>query len=135
MVEPLRHRQTKGAVTDMFYLMPPRHISTLPDSDLSMRSREVRFTPNERTSLADMRWAERHINFRAGEFAIPVTFVHTPDTRLRGKFTSQANPSIVQSRLNYEGRRSAAIASMRSISRLRQLNSGIEIVQALRFVC
>ena len=30
MVEPLRHRQTKGAATDMFYLMPPGHISTLP---------------------------------------------------------------------------------------------------------
>src|ERR1700737_3074315 len=28
MVEPLRHRQTKGAATDMFYLTPPRHIST-----------------------------------------------------------------------------------------------------------
>jgi hypothetical protein len=30
MAEPLRHRQTKGAETDMFYLTPPRHISTLP---------------------------------------------------------------------------------------------------------
>src|SRR5258705_3046276 len=30
MVEPLRHRQTKGAGTDMCYLKPPRHISTLP---------------------------------------------------------------------------------------------------------
>jgi hypothetical protein len=30
MVEPLRHRQTKGAATDMFFLTPPRHISTLP---------------------------------------------------------------------------------------------------------
>src|SRR6266851_9214061 len=30
MVEPLRHRQTKEAATDMFYLTPPRHISTLP---------------------------------------------------------------------------------------------------------
>ena len=29
MVEPLRHRQTKGAATDMFDLQPPRHISTL----------------------------------------------------------------------------------------------------------
>jgi hypothetical protein len=29
MVEPLRHRQTKEAATDMFYLTPPRHISTL----------------------------------------------------------------------------------------------------------
>ena len=26
-VEPLRHRQTKGAETDMFNLQPPRHIS------------------------------------------------------------------------------------------------------------
>ena len=30
MVEPLRHRQTKEAATDMFGLQPPRHISTLP---------------------------------------------------------------------------------------------------------
>ena len=30
MVELLRHRQTKEAATDMFYLQPPRHISTLP---------------------------------------------------------------------------------------------------------
>ena len=30
MVEPLRHRQTKGAETDMPGLPPPRHISTLP---------------------------------------------------------------------------------------------------------
>src|SRR5829696_1572195 len=30
MVEPLRHRQTKGAVTDMFDLKPPRHTSILP---------------------------------------------------------------------------------------------------------
>jgi len=32
-VEPLRHRQTKGAATDMFYLTPPRHISTLHIAD------------------------------------------------------------------------------------------------------
>jgi hypothetical protein len=37
MVEPLRHRQTKGAATatDMFYLTPPRHISTLPNPALT----------------------------------------------------------------------------------------------------
>src|ERR1700693_5532219 len=29
MAEPVRHRQTKGAATDMFDLPPPRHISTL----------------------------------------------------------------------------------------------------------
>src|SRR5258706_2286698 len=35
MVEPLRHRQTKGAATDMFFLTPPRHISTLHKADLA----------------------------------------------------------------------------------------------------
>jgi hypothetical protein len=30
MVEPLRHRQTKGVGTDMLSLTSPRHISTLP---------------------------------------------------------------------------------------------------------
>src|SRR5450759_3875787 len=33
MVEPLRHRQTKEAATDMFCLKPPRHISTLHFAD------------------------------------------------------------------------------------------------------
>src|SRR6516162_4014739 len=33
MAEPLRHRQTKGAETDMPSLPPPRHIPTLPSSD------------------------------------------------------------------------------------------------------
>src|SRR5882757_4861095 len=45
MVEPLRHRQTKGAATAMFYLMPPRHISTLPFSDLVAPLSDVRSTP------------------------------------------------------------------------------------------
>jgi hypothetical protein len=30
-VEPVRHRQTKEAATDMFNLRPPRHTSTLPN--------------------------------------------------------------------------------------------------------
>jgi hypothetical protein len=34
MADPLRHRQTKGAETDMVDLRPPRHISTLPIADL-----------------------------------------------------------------------------------------------------
>jgi hypothetical protein len=34
MAEPLRHRQTKGAETDMPSLPPPRHIPTLPASSL-----------------------------------------------------------------------------------------------------
>ena len=31
MVEPVRHRQTKGAATDMFGLQPLRHTPTLPE--------------------------------------------------------------------------------------------------------
>jgi hypothetical protein len=42
-VEPLRHRQTKGAATDMFYLTPPRHISTLHLSDMPPLLSDVRF--------------------------------------------------------------------------------------------
>src|ERR1700716_142188 len=58
MVEPLRHRQTKGAATDMFYLTPPRHISTLPllceNSDVELSRRTfVSITLNKkRTALA-----------------------------------------------------------------------------------
>jgi hypothetical protein len=44
MAEPLRHRQTKEAATDMFYLTPPRHISTLPrlckNSDVELARRK-----------------------------------------------------------------------------------------------
>ena len=35
MAEPLRHRQTKEAETDMPGLPPPRHIPTLPAVGLS----------------------------------------------------------------------------------------------------
>jgi hypothetical protein len=48
MVEPLRHRQTKGAATDMFYLMPPRHISTLPKAEVTSLESDVCITPESR---------------------------------------------------------------------------------------
>src|SRR3984893_2540757 len=51
MVEPLRHRQTKEAATDMFSLQPPRHIPTLPIPSVRMRRRYVRMTP-DRVGLA-----------------------------------------------------------------------------------
>jgi hypothetical protein len=41
MVEPLRHRQTKGAATATFYLMPPRHISTLHQTDMPGQADDV----------------------------------------------------------------------------------------------
>ena len=37
MVEPLRHRQTKGAATDMPGLPPPRHFPTLPYAVIQLR--------------------------------------------------------------------------------------------------
>jgi hypothetical protein len=43
MVEPLRHRQTKEAATDMFDLQPPRHISTLPWTSLVAMRRFRRY--------------------------------------------------------------------------------------------
>jgi hypothetical protein len=36
MADPLRHRQTKGAATDMVDLRPPRHIPTLPLADSTL---------------------------------------------------------------------------------------------------
>ncbi len=44
MAEPLRHRQTKGAETDMPSLPPPRHIPTLPKSDYQADIARFRFT-------------------------------------------------------------------------------------------
>src|SRR2546429_7058701 len=45
MVEPLRHRQTKEAATDMFSLKPPRHIPTLPIASVSPDHGDFRSTP------------------------------------------------------------------------------------------
>ena len=42
MAEPLRHRQTKGAETDMLSLPPPRHISTLPNLPFRGEAGKVR---------------------------------------------------------------------------------------------
>jgi len=45
MAEPVRHRQTKEAATDMFYLTPPRHISTLPKTVQTTPNCDFRSTP------------------------------------------------------------------------------------------
>src|SRR5271166_5988815 len=50
MAEPLRHRQTKEAATDMFSLQPPRHIPTLPRTDQSATSVSGLLMLNEQTS-------------------------------------------------------------------------------------
>src|SRR5262245_52497716 len=48
MVGPLRHRQTKGAATDLFYLTPPRYISTLPKAPFWKAVDHFRSTPTSR---------------------------------------------------------------------------------------
>src|SRR5204862_2884822 len=40
-VEPVRHRQTKGAATDMFGLPPLRHTPTLPSVRIQQPLRDV----------------------------------------------------------------------------------------------
>src|SRR5262245_65869872 len=70
-VEPLRHRQTKGAETDMSDLQQPRHISTLPiasvpqfgpspllaEADISVVPRQAAFVPALRSG-AELRASE-----------------------------------------------------------------------------
>jgi ATP-dependent DNA ligase len=51
MVEPLRHRQTKGAETDMFDLQPLRHISTLPEAAVTAMQRSGRYRRNSGRAL------------------------------------------------------------------------------------
>ena len=41
MAEPLRHRQTKEAETDMPGLPPPRHIPTLPKAVLCAKYQDL----------------------------------------------------------------------------------------------
>jgi hypothetical protein len=62
MVEPLRHRQTKGAATDMPGLPPPRHISTPPwagvavdggERPLSVHSGDLRQGAGQRARRAE----------------------------------------------------------------------------------
>ena len=59
MADPLRHRQTKGAATDMVDLTPPRHLPTLPIAAVRRSCRGSSLAPRaadtqpERASLED----------------------------------------------------------------------------------
>src|SRR5258708_3476459 len=72
MVEPLRHRQTKEAATDMSGLQPPRHISTLPNSDGSAGANHRRRTC--RSNDTPVRSVERQ-----QETVVPFASLGPPD--------------------------------------------------------
>src|SRR5690242_10918928 len=61
MAEPVRHRQTKGAATDMFDLPPPRHISTLRTPAADKPSAKGPKLP-----LSDHPWRGEHRRSRSG---------------------------------------------------------------------
>ena len=52
MVEPVRHRQTKEAETDMFDLQPPRHISTLHFATIRVTRKFGRYWRHSRPERA-----------------------------------------------------------------------------------
>ena len=62
MVEPLRHRQTKEAATDMLDLQPPRHIPTPPFASFPACKQEVRFTPRAdiTADMPEVRFVPKH---------------------------------------------------------------------------
>src|SRR5262245_16384993 len=66
MVEPLRHRQTKEAATDMFYLPPPRHISTLPCTSLWLLRSTVRMSASHPKPTESLRSSEMTLSATSG---------------------------------------------------------------------
>ena len=63
MDEPLRHRQTKGAETDMLGLTSPRHIPTLPIPALQSAARSLLAAQNN--SPAPLTFAAARPNIAA----------------------------------------------------------------------
>ena len=68
MVEPLRHRQTKGAETDMPGLPPPRHFPTLPVYREDVEDFMPGFTPMNASHCAGARLVSsfRSASLRSG---------------------------------------------------------------------
>jgi hypothetical protein len=53
-VEPVRHRQTKGAATDMFGLQPPRHTPTLPRAAVARCGERVSLARESRPTASSI---------------------------------------------------------------------------------
>jgi hypothetical protein len=65
MADPLRHRQTKGAATDMVDLTPPRHIPTLPGEAIRGPSRSsTALDPKPTAQTGPKAAKDRHVSHR-----------------------------------------------------------------------
>ena len=64
MVRPLRHRQTKGAATDMPDLTPPRHIPTLPISAVRLSRLEGQLRVRRANTAVESEWSLRFADTR-----------------------------------------------------------------------
>jgi hypothetical protein len=78
MVEPLRHRQTKGAETDMPGLQPPRHIPTLPER----RPEETAATGERNDPFGATLAASRRLEHR--QLSAESRHLHAAPTNRRG---------------------------------------------------
>ena len=134
MVEPLRHRQTKGAATDMFYLTPPRHISTLPNSSFWPGACYFRSTPNnghhQTGPVGPFRAQKRTHAARQKE----ASFVHMLGTREHAG--GMVRPSAAQVptsfRLRFRGARSTSHSSYPQCGAVVQLNGYYRIGRQAR---
>src|SRR5712664_383201 len=101
MAEPLRHRQTKGAETDMPSLPPPRHIPTLPDSAIRLcrpegrvcaQTSAVRPSADKAAGFDRGRGKTRHVTWATRRVSRLWT-VETPVDRLSGAVCARRSGS------------------------------------------
>src|SRR5258708_39627790 len=123
MAEPLRHRQTKEAATDMFYLTPPRHISTLPRFAVGMLIAEqppaqIRTSPIRASGLYGaffVKGASRHFGRplrsillfdpRREHSSVPTAYFHRRRAQRRSRTALlQRRPRLVLDRREHRGR-------------------------------
>src|ERR1700730_17696028 len=103
MVEPVRHRQTKGAATDMFVLPPPRHTPTLPlDPERSVVLRAVRCRGHRRAHQRQNRRLEEEGEVDGWRAAARVWSAgpQARHDRQRGGYRSIDLPPLCRTRLS-----------------------------------
>ena len=106
--EPLRHRQTKEAATDMLSLQPPRHIPTLPSPPVKLACPQRSVCPQLRTRRCSA------ANWR--RVPIPEVLYRTPSITLGSRYGRPRFPARAASRHQHPGSRRSR--SLLKVSRL-----------------